>query len=71
MSGGGGKAFGKQGAQYTGNQPDEGSVVKSRDTTAPENEVHSSGQTPRKSVRLKEMSASKQAGGQGETEKDK
>ncbi len=41
----GGKACGKQAAQYTGKQPDEGSVVTSRDTTAPENEVHSSDHT--------------------------
>jgi hypothetical protein len=36
----GGKACGKQAAQYTGKQPDEGSVVTSRDTAAAENEVH-------------------------------
>ena len=38
----GGKACGKHAAQYTGTQPDEGSVVTSRDTAAAENEVHSS-----------------------------
>ena len=65
----GGKAGGKQAAQYTGKQPDEGSVVRSRETAAAENEVHSPGR--RKSMRLKEMSAAKQAGGQGETEKGK
>jgi hypothetical protein len=67
----GGKACGKQAAQYTGKQPDEGSVATSRDTTAPDNEVHSSGQTHRKSMCLKEMSAAKQAGGKGETENGK
>jgi hypothetical protein len=67
----GGKACGKQAAQYAGKQPDEGSVVTRRDTTAPENEEHSSGRTHRKSMRLKEMSAAKQAGGKGETEKGK
>ena len=67
----GGKACGKHAAQYTGKQPDEGSGVTSRDTTAPENEVHSSGHPHRKSLRLKEMSATKQDGGQGETEKGK
>jgi hypothetical protein len=67
----GGKACGKHAAEYTGKQPDEGSVVTSRDTTAPENEVHSSGHTHRKSMHLKEMSAAKQAGGQVETEKVK
>ncbi len=67
----GGKACGKQAAQYTGKHPDEGSVVTSRDTAAAENEVHSSGHTHRKSMRLKEMSAAKQAGGKGETEKGK
>ena len=65
----GGKASGKQAAQYAGKQPDEGSAVTRRDTTAPENEGHSSGRTHRKSMRLKEMSAAKQAGGKGETEK--
>jgi hypothetical protein len=64
----GGKACGKQAAQYLGKQPDEGSVVTCRDTAAAENEVHSSGHTHRKSVRLKEMSAAKQAGEQGEPE---
>jgi hypothetical protein len=67
----GGKACGKRAAQYAGNQPDEESVVTRRDTTAPENEGHSSGCTHRKSMRLKEMSAAKQAGGKGETEKGK
>jgi hypothetical protein len=66
-----GKACGKQAAQHTGNQPDEGSVVTSRDTTAPKNEEHSCGHTHRKSMSLEEMSAAKQAGGQGETEKAK
>jgi hypothetical protein len=65
----GGKGRGKQAAQYTGKQPDEGSVVTSRDTAAAEKEVHSSGHTHRKSMRLKEMSAAKQARGKGETEK--
>ena len=65
----GGKACGKQAAQYTGKQLDEGSVVTSRDTAAAENEVHSSGHTLRKSMRLKDMSAAKEAGGKGETEK--
>ena len=67
----GGKACGKQAAQYTGKQPDEGGAVTSRETAAAENEVHSSGHTHRKSMRLKEMSAAKQAGGKGETEKGK
>ncbi len=65
----GGKACGKQAAQYTGKQLDEGSVVTSRDTAAAENEVHSSGHTLRKSMRLQDMSAAKEAGGKGETEK--
>ena len=67
----GGKACGNQAAQYAGKQPDEGSVVTRRDTTAPENEEHSSDRTHRKSMRLKEMSAAKQAWGKGETEKGK
>ena len=67
----GGKACGKQAAQYAGKQPDEGCVATSRDTAAAENEVHSSGHMHRKSMRLKEMSAAKQAGGKGETEKGK
>ncbi len=33
--------------------------------------MHSSGHTHRKSMRLKDMSAAKQAGGKGETEKGK
>ena len=72
MSGGKacGKACGKQAAQCAGKQPDEGSIVTRWDTTAPENEEHSSGRTHRE-MRLKEMSAAKQAGGQGETEKGK
>jgi hypothetical protein len=67
----GDKACGKQAGQYTGKQPDEGSAVTSRDTTAAENEEHSSGRTPRESIRLKEMCAAKQAAGKGETEKGK
>jgi len=67
----GGKACGNQAAQYSSKQPDEGSAVTRRDTTAPENEEHSSGRTHRKSMRLKEMSAAKQAGGKGESEKGK
>ena len=67
----GGKACGKQAARYAGKQPDEGSVVSRRDTAPPENEEHSPGRTHRKSVRLKEMSAAKQAGGKGGTEKGK
>jgi hypothetical protein len=66
----GGKAYGKQAARYTGKQPEGGSVT-SRDTEAAENEVHSSGHTHRKSRRLKEMSAAKQAGGKGEAEEGK
>ena len=62
----GGKTCGKQAAQYTGKQPDDGSAVTSRDTAAAENEVQSSGHTHRKSMRLTEMSADKQAGGKGE-----
>ena len=53
----GGKSCGKQAALYNGKQPDEGSVVTSRDTATAENEVHSSGHTHRKSMCLKEMSA--------------
>ena len=73
MSGGkaSGEASSKQAAQYAGKQPDEGSAVTRRDTTARENEEHSSGRTHRKSMRLKYMSAAKQAGGKGETEKGK
>ena len=41
----GGKACGKQTAQYTGEQPDEGTVGTSRDTAETEDEVHSSGDT--------------------------
>jgi hypothetical protein len=67
----GGKACGKQAAAYTRKQPDEGSAVTSRDTAAPENEVHSSGHTHRKSMRLTEMSTANQVGGKEETEKDK
>jgi hypothetical protein len=67
-----GKACGKQAAQYTGKQPDEGSFVTSRDTAAAENEgFHSSGHTHRKSMHLKEMRADKEAGGKGETENGK
>ena len=66
-----GTACGKQAVQYAVKQPDEGSVVTRRDTTALENEEHSSGRTQRKSMRLKEISATKQAGGKGETEKGK
>ena len=66
----GGKDCGKQAAQYTGKQP-EGSAVTNRDTTAPEDEVHSSGRTHRKSMCLKGMSAAKEAGEKGETEKGK
>ena len=65
------KACGKQAAQYTGEKPDE---VTSQDTAAAENEVHLSnacGHTHRKSMRLKEMAAAKQAGGKGEAEKGK
>jgi len=58
-------ACGKQAAQYAGKLPDEGSAVTSRDTAAAESEVHSSGHTHRQSMRLKEMSAAKQAGGKG------
>jgi Ran GTPase-activating protein (RanGAP) involved in mRNA processing and transport len=73
MSGGKacGKACGKQAAQYAGKQPDEGSAVTRRDTTAPENEEHASGRTHRKSMRLKEMAAAKEAGGKGGNEKGK
>jgi hypothetical protein len=42
-----------------------------RETSAAENQVHSSGQTHGKSTGLNEMSAGKQAGGKGETEKSK
>ena len=65
------KACGKQEAQYTGKQPNEGSVPTSRDTAAAENKVHSSGHTHRKSMGLKEMSAAKHAGEKAETEKGK
>jgi hypothetical protein len=62
----GGKACGKQAAQYNGKKSDEGSVLTSRNAAAAESEVHSSGHTHRKSMRLKEMSAAKEAGGKGE-----
>jgi hypothetical protein len=74
----GGKASGKQADQYTGKQPGEGRFVcapgrrkTSRDTAAAEGDVHAPGHTRRKSMRLPEMSAAKQAGGKGETEKCK
>jgi hypothetical protein len=41
----GGKACGKQAAQYDGNQPGEGSDVTSRDAAAAEGEVHAPGHT--------------------------
>ncbi len=40
----GGKAGGKQAAQYAGKQPDEGSVVTRRDTAAAENEAGGKGE---------------------------
>jgi hypothetical protein len=43
-----GKACGKQAAQYTGKQPEDGDAVISRDMAAAENEVHSSGHTHKK-----------------------
>jgi hypothetical protein len=58
-------------AQYTDRQPDDGSVVTSRDTAAADDEVHSSGHTHRQSMSLKDMSGAKEAGGKGETEKSK
>jgi Ran GTPase-activating protein (RanGAP) involved in mRNA processing and transport len=67
----GGKASGKQADEYTGKQPGEGRFVTSRDTAAAEGGVHAPGHTHRKSMRLPEMSAAKQAGGKGETEKCK
>ena len=67
----GGKASSKQADEYTGKQPGKGSVVTSRDTAATEGNVHALGHTHRKSMRLPEMSAAKQAGGKGETEKGK
>jgi hypothetical protein len=67
----GGKACGKQAAQYTGEQPDEGGAVTSRDTATADNEVHTSGHTHRKPMHLKEVSAANQAGEKGETEKGK
>ena len=65
----GGKACVKQETEYKGKHPDEGSVVTSLDTTVAKNEVYSSGHTHTKSMRLKEMSPVKQAGGKGETNK--
>ncbi len=65
----GGKASGKKAAQYTGKKSGEGSVATSRDTAAAEVEVHAPGHTHRQSMRLKEMLAAKQAGGQVQTEK--
>ena len=53
----GGKAWGKQAAQNTGNQTDERSVLTSRDMAVSENEVVSTGHIHRKSMRLKKMSA--------------
>ena len=74
----GGKASGKQADQYTGKQPGEGRFVcapgrrkTSRDTAAAEGDVHAPGHTRRQSMRLPEMSAAKQAGGEGETGKGK
>ncbi len=64
----GGKDSGKQEAQYSLNQPDEGSVVTSRDTAETEPEVYSSGDVHRKSMWLKDMSVAKEAGEKGETE---
>jgi hypothetical protein len=54
-----GNVCGKEVVQYTGKQSDEESVVTSRDTTATENEVHSSDDIHRKSMDLKEMSTTK------------
>jgi hypothetical protein len=67
----GGKARGKQAVQYTGKQPEKGSVVTTCYTAEAEDEVHSSGNPHRTSMRLKDMSAANQAGGKGETEKGK
>jgi len=67
----GGKACGKEAAQYTGKQPDDKSGVTSRDTAAAENEGHLSGHTHRKSMCLKEMAVAKQPGGKGQTKKGK
>ncbi len=64
----GGKASGKQEAQHTLNQSDEGSVVTSRDTAVAEPEVYSSDDVHRKSMWLKDMSVAKEAGEKGETE---
>jgi len=57
-----GKAGGKEAIQYARNQSDEGGVVTSRETTAPENEVHSSDHTHRKSIGFRKMSVAKEAG---------
>jgi hypothetical protein len=69
----GGKASVKQAYQYTGKQTGEGSVVTSRDTAAAKGDMHAPGHTHthRKSMRLQEMSAAKQAGEKGKTEKYK
>lgn len=63
----GDKSCGKEVVQYTVKQPDEGSVVTSWDTTTAENEVHSSGDTHRKSMRLKDISSPKEDREKGET----
>jgi Ran GTPase-activating protein (RanGAP) involved in mRNA processing and transport len=62
----GGKTRDKQADRHAGKQPGEGT---SRDTAAAEDDVHAPGHTHRKSMRLPEMSAAKQAGGKGETKK--
>ena len=50
-----GKVSDKEETQYTGKYPDEGSAPTSRDTTTPENEVHSSDHTHRKSIHLNRL----------------
>ena len=70
----GGKASGKQAAEYTGNQPGVGSFVTSRrETAAAERDFHAPGHTHRKSMLLKESlktSASEQKGGNRERQAD-
>jgi hypothetical protein len=56
-----GKACGKQAAQYTGKQPDEGSVVTSRDTTVLLAELQGLHHTHRETACLFLMTASQGA----------
>ena len=57
----GGKACGKQAAQYTGKQADEGRVVTSRDTTALLAELQALHHTHKEATRLFLMAATQGA----------